>query len=115
LPERKNYWLYRYDQVKYRTPLQWGVLFFVSIILAAIGSLGVWSVVRQYNAKHGLGTGVLALAAMSLAIAAIELPAAVIFFYRRWRGEMTEYFDYEVMNETDQKRTDGVHHGSDHR
>jgi hypothetical protein len=115
MPQRKSFWLYDYDQVKYRTPLQWGTLLVIACALAAFGSLCAWAVVAEYKSKHGLDTGLIALAAAFLAMAVIELPAALIFFYRRWRGEILGYFDYEVVNDANAESTSGVNHGPDHR
>ena len=115
MPQRKSFWLYNYDQIKYRTPLQWSILLAVGVVLTLFGSLGVWSIAGQYNAKHSVDLVLIALTAMCLAMAVIELPAALIFFYRRWQGEITGYFDYEIVRSEDEGRADGVSHGSGHR
>ncbi len=106
--------MYDYDQVKYRTPLQWGASLILSFIFAVFGCVVLWAVVGEYKSKHELDTGLIAVAAMCLGLAIIELPASAIFFYRRWRGEITGYFDYEVLGTIDHGK-DGVNHGSDHR
>jgi hypothetical protein len=61
--------------------------------------MGVWSSVIRYRSGHGIDTALLSLSAMCVAIAVIELPAALIYFYRRWRGELPGYFDYEVIDD----------------
>ncbi len=103
MPQRKSFWLYDYDQVKYRTPLQWGVLLMLSFVFASFGSLVAWVVIAQYGSKRTVNVALTAVAAAFLAAAAIELPAGLIFFYRRWRGEILGYFDYEVVGESDEK------------
>jgi H+/Cl- antiporter ClcA len=114
MPQRKNFWMYDYDQVKYRTPIQWGSLLILSFIFAVFGSAVLWAVVGEYRSKHELDTALLAVGAAFLCGAIIELPASAIFFYRRWRGEITGYFDYEVLGASEHDK-DGVHHGPDHR
>lgn len=114
MPLRKSFWLYSYDQVKYRTPIQWGVLFAVGLVLALLAGVGVWSTVYQYKSRHTVDTALVALTVMCFGMAFVELPAALIFFYRRWRGEITGYFDYEVLTDGDADTTNGVDHGPDH-
>jgi hypothetical protein len=114
MPTRKSDWLYDYAHVKYRTPLQWTLSFAARLVLAGIGCRGVWSVVIRYRSGRGLDTAILALSAMCIAMAIIEFPAAFIYFYRRWRGETTGYFDYEVIDDRGQNGSPGVHHGPDH-
>jgi hypothetical protein len=112
MPTRKSVWLYDYDHVKFRTPLQWALSFAAALVLAAIGCVGVWGEVIRYRSGRGIDGALLPLSAMCIAIAIIELPAALIYFYRRRRAELTGYFDYETI---DEKGGNGVHHGSDHR
>jgi uncharacterized membrane protein len=112
--QRKRFWLYDYDQVKYRTPLQWGILLVVSFIFATFGSAVALAVVTQYRSEHTLNVALIAVTAAFLAAAVIEFPAAVIFFYRRRRGEIMGYFDYEVLADANHGRNE-VDHGSDHR
>jgi uncharacterized membrane protein YsdA (DUF1294 family) len=107
--------MYDYDQVKYRTPLQWGTLLVISFVFGVFGSVAAWAVVTQYTSKHTLNIALMATAAAFLAAAVIELPAAAIFFCRRWRGEIIGYFDCEVVMDPDKDSADGVNHGSDHR
>lgn len=107
--------MYDYDQVKYRTLLQWGTLLVISFVFGIFGCVAAWAVVTQYTSKHTPNIALAATAAAFLAAAVIELPAAVIFFYRRWRGEIIGYFDYEVVLDPDKDSADGVHHGPDHR
>jgi len=114
MPQRKSFWLYDYDQVKYRTPLQWGILLVVSSIFATFASAVALAVVTQYRSEHTLNVALMAVAAAFFAAAIVELPAAVIFFYRRRRGEITGYFDYEVLSDADHGRNE-VDHGTDHR
>ena len=112
MPQRRNFWLYKYDQVKYRTPLQWSALLIVSVVFAGFGSVATWAAVIQYRSKNSVDVALIATAAAFLAAAVIELPAAAIFFFRRWRGEIVGYFDYEVIED---EKSDGVHNGPDHR
>ena len=112
MPRRKSFWLYDYDQVKYRTPFQWGSLLIISAVFAGFGGVAAWAVVAQYTSKHSVDIALIAVAAAFLAAAVIELPAAAIFFLRRWRGEIVGYFDYEVIEH--EKSSNGVHHGPDH-
>jgi len=56
MPQRKSFWLYDYDQVKYRTPLQWGALLIISLVFAVFGSVAAWAVVIQYTSKHTVDT-----------------------------------------------------------
>lgn len=112
MPSRKSIWLYDYKHVKYRTRIQWTVSFLAGLVLAAIGCMGVWSTVIRYRSGHGIDTAILALSAMCVAMAFIEFPASLVYFYRRWRGEMTGYFDYEVIDRD--QGSPGVHHGPDH-
>ncbi len=114
MPTRKSVWLYDYDHVKYRTRLQWTLSVVAGLVLAVIGGMGVWSTVVRYRSGHGIDTAVLALSVMCVAMAVIEFPAALTYFYRRWRGEMTGYFDYEVIDDPSEKGSHGVHHGPDH-
>ena len=114
MPSRKSVWVYDYDHVKYRTRLQWALSFTAGCVLAIIGCMGIWSVVTGFRSGLGMETGLLALSAMCLAMAVIELPAALIYFYRRLRGETTGFFDYEVVDDGSQKSGQGVHHGPDH-
>ena len=109
---RKRVWLYDYDHVKYRTRLQWTLSFAAGFVLAVIGSLGVWSVAVRYRSGRGVDTATLALSVMCVAMAVIEFPAALIYFYRHSRGEVTGYFNYEVVDRD--KSSAGVHHGRDH-
>jgi hypothetical protein len=115
MPTRKSVWLYDYDHVKYRTGLQWALSFVAGLALAGLGCMGIWSVVIGFRSGVGVDTGLLAISAMCLAMAVIELPAALIYFYRRMRGEMTGYFDYEIVDDDSHKDSQGVHHGPDHR
>jgi hypothetical protein len=114
MPTRRSVWLYDYDHVKYRTRLQWALSFVAGIVLAAIGCLGVWSIVIGYRSGRGVDTAILALSATCVAMAVIELPAALIYFYRRSRGEVAGYFDYEVEVTDRGQGTPGVHRGPDH-
>ena len=114
MPQRKNFWVWDYDQVKYRTPVQWGCLLILSFVFAVFGSAVLWAVIREYKARHELNTGLAAVSAMFLGVAIIELPASFVFFYRRWRGEILGYFDYEILDETDQDKG-GINHGSGYR
>jgi hypothetical protein len=115
MTQRKSFWMYDYDQVKYRTPVHWGASLILSVIFSVFGCVVLWAVVGEYKSKHELDTGLIAIAVMCLGLAIIELPASVIFFYRRLRGEITGYFDYEVAMEADRGSINGVNHGSDHR
>ena len=115
MPQRKSFWMYDYDQVKYRTPLQWGAYFILALVFAIFGCVVLWAVFSEYKSKHWLDTGLIAIAAMCLGGAIIELPASAVFLYRRWRGDITGYFDYEVVMDADRGSTDGVEHGPDHR
>ena len=114
MPTRKSVWLYDYDHVKYRTRLHWVLSFAAGLVLAAIGCMGVWAVVTRFRSGDGIDTALLALSATCVASAVIELPAALVYFYRRWQGETTGYFDYEVIDDQGQKGSHGVHHGPDH-
>ena len=51
---------------------------------------------------------------MCIASGVIEFSAALIYFYRRGRGETVGYFDYEVIQDQTSKGTGGVHHGPDY-
>ena len=110
---RKSVWLYDYDQVKYRTSLQWAASFAAGFVLAVIGGLGVWSAVIRYRSGRGIDIALLSTSAMCIAIAIIEAPAALVYFQRRRKGESTGCFDYEVIE--NEKDSNGVHHGPDHR
>ena len=112
MPTRRSVWLYDYDHVKYRTRLQWTLSFAAGFVLAVIGGLGVWSVAIRYRSGSGVDTAILALSMMCVAMAVIEFPAALIYFYRHSRGEVTGYFNYEVVDRD--KSSAGVHHGPDH-
>ncbi len=114
MPTRKSVWLYDYDHVKYRTRLHWALSFAAGLVLAAIGCLGARSTVIRYRSGDGSDTALLALSATCVASAVIELPAALVYFYRRWRAETTGNFDYEVIEDPGQKGSHGVHHGPDH-
>src|SRR5258706_936653 len=98
MPTRRSVWLYDYDHVKYRTRLQWTLSFAAGFVLAVIGGLGVWSVAIRYRSGSGVDTAILALSMMCVAMAVIEFPAALTYFYRPLRGEVTGYFDYEVVD-----------------
>ena len=112
MPTRRSVWLYDYDHVKYRTRLQWMLSFAAGLVLAIFGCLGVWSIVIRYRSGRGIDTAILALSAMCVAMAVIEVPAALVYFYRRSRGEVAGYFDYEVIDRG--QGSPGVHHGPDH-
>jgi hypothetical protein len=113
MPTRRSVWLYDYDHVKFRTPLHWALSFAAGLVLAVLGCTGIWVEATRYRSGHGIDGALLPLSAMCVAIAVIELPAALIYFYRRTRGEPTDYFDYEVIDQ--EKGSNGVHHGSDNR
>ena len=113
MPTRKSVWLYDYHHVKYRTGLQWAASFAAGFVLAVIGYIGVWSAAIRYRSGHGIDIALLSISAACIAIAIIEVPAALTYFYRRRKGEPTGYFDYEVMEH--EKGSTGVHHGPDHR
>ena len=101
MPTRKSVWLYDYDHVKYRTGLQWALSFVAGLALACLGCMGIWSVIIGFRSGLGIETGLLAISAMCLA-------------NRRVRGEMTGYFDYEIVDDGSHKDSQGVHHGPDH-
>lgn len=113
MPTRKSVWLYDYDHVKFRTPLQWGLSFVAGLVLAAIASIGLWGETIRYRSGRGIDGALLLLSAMCMAVAIIELPAALVYFYRRRRGELTGYFDYEIVD--DEKSGKGVSRSPDHR
>jgi hypothetical protein len=113
MPARKSVWLYDYDHVKYRTGVQWAVSFVAGFAVAAIGSIGVWAAVIRYRSGHGIDIALLSISAACIAIAIIEVPAAVVYFCRRRRGEPTGYFDCEVIEH--EKGGNGAPHGPDHR
>jgi len=113
MPQRKSFWMYNYDQVKYRTPTQWGLFLFLSLLFAVLGCGFLWVAVKEFRSKNELDTAYIAFAAMLLGGAVIELPASLTFFYRRWRGEITGYFDYEVSPGAENNKV-GEDHGSDH-
>jgi len=112
MPARKSVWLYDYDHVKYRTVIQWAASFAVGFVVAVIGCIGVWSAVIRCRSGHGIDVALLSISASCIAIAIIEVPAALVYFYRRRKGQLTGYFDYDVIES--EKSSNGVHHGPDH-
>jgi hypothetical protein len=98
MPTRKSVWLYDYDHVKFRTPLQWGLSLAAGLVLAAIALIGLFGETIRYRSGRGIDSALLPLSVMCLAIATIELPAALVYFYRRRKGEPTGYFDYEIQD-----------------
>jgi hypothetical protein len=99
MPTRKSVWLYDYDHVKFRTPLQWALSLAAGLVFAAIASIGLWGETIRYRSGRGIDGALLPLSAMCMAIAIIELPAALLYFYRRRRGQLTGNFDYEIVND----------------
>ncbi|MFZ3342884.1 MAG: hypothetical protein WA609_18700 [Terriglobales bacterium] len=99
MPTRKSVWLYDYDLVKFRTPLQWWLSLAAGIVLATIASVGLWGEIIRYRSGRGVDGALLPLSAMCMAVAIIELPAALVYFYRRRKGELTGYFDYEIVDD----------------
>jgi hypothetical protein len=78
----------------------------------AIASIGLWAETIRYRSGRGIDGALLPLSAMCMAVAIIELPAALVYFYRRRRGELTGYFDERV---DDEKSGKGEFRRPDHR
>jgi len=112
LPPRKGLWLLHYDQVKYRTPFQQAasvILGCLALVYAATFGWIMWS------AKTGTWMGVIIIVA-AFAYGLINAPAGIIYWLRRWRGEVTDYFDYEVVEPGgDDDSVEGESHAPDHR
>ena len=112
MPTRKSVWLYDYNYVKFRTSLQWALSLAIGLVLAAIASIGLWGETIRYRSGRGIDGALLPLSAMCMAVAIIELPAALVYFYRRRRGELTDYFDYETVD--GEKAGNGASRRPDH-
>jgi amino acid permease len=58
-------------------------------------------------------TGLLALAALAYGL--ISAPAGIVYWFRRSRGEATEFFDYEIVEPGEEPHEAGVDDAPDHR
>jgi hypothetical protein len=54
-------------------------------------------------------------AVAAIAYGLIITPVGIIYWSRRWRGEPTDYFDYEAVNRGKEKHRKEVDDAADHR
>jgi len=102
LPPRKGLWLFDHDQVKYNTPFQQTVSAILGSLALGFGAVVLWIV---WSSRTGSWMDVL-LAVAALAYGLLNAPVGMVYWFRRWRGERTEYFDYEVVNEEKKKHVE---------
>jgi hypothetical protein len=110
VPPRKGLWLFDYDQVKYTTPFQRTVSGILGCMALIFGTLILWV---MWSSKAGNAmTALLAVAALAYGL--INAPVGIVSWFRRSRGEATDYFDYEVVDPGHEDGK-GVDDAPDHR
>jgi hypothetical protein len=75
------------------------------------GMVILWAV---WSSKRGTWTDVL-LAVAALAYGLISAPVGIIHWFRRSRGEATDYFEYEVVDEDKGPTRKGVDDRTNYR
>jgi hypothetical protein len=92
---RRGIWLFSYPDIKYTTRLQWRLYLIFGSLALILGSIAMTLLLRE--AKHGNFEFVsLLFAACAVLWGLLYVPAAVVYYLRRRRGEATDYFDFET-------------------
>jgi hypothetical protein len=115
IPPRNGIWLFDYQDIKYNSRLQWSLHLIFGGSALVFGSVTLFALLRQ--AMHGDVEFVpIVMATCALLVGLLYAPAAVIYFFRRNRGEPTDFFDYDVLDRGRQtSNTDGDSDAPDHR
>ena len=111
LPKRRGLGLFDYDQVKHRTPFQQTASGILGCLALGLGAAIVWV---MWSSKTGTWIDIL-FAVAALAYGLINAPVGIVYWFRRSRGELTGYFDYEVVDQENERHGKGVDHAPDHR
>ena len=114
LPRRKDIWLFPYATIKHNSRLDWRLQLILGLVALVFGSVSLIFLIQQ--AMHGDFEFVPTLLAICAVLAGVlYVPAAIIYFARRRRGEPTDFFDYEVTAHGQHTtRDEGATHAPDH-
>ena len=110
-PPRKGFWLFDYWQVKYDTPFQRTAGTILGSLALVSGAFVLWA---AWSKGSGTWMSVI-FAVAAIAYGLIITPVGIIYWSRRWRGEPTDYFDYEAVNRGKEKHRKEVDDAADHR
>jgi hypothetical protein len=115
IPPRRGIWLHPYKDIRYYGALQWTLCLVGGIVAILFGALLLLLVFSA--SPHGvMDLPVILLGCAALLWGLLYAPAAIIYFLRRRRGEMTDFFDYDVVHPGKQrKQSPGEHDASDRR
>jgi hypothetical protein len=94
--KRCGLWLYSYEQVKSASAAHWyrSLALSTTLLMLGLAWLSIYFKERTFTLGSLLDPPVLIASAL-LAIAAIEMPAALTYFYLRYRGVEPTFFEDE--------------------
>jgi hypothetical protein len=95
----RGVWLYSYDYIRTRTRLIWIASFTLGLITSASAVAFLWGVAHEFREEQNVDFGAIAIAAMLAGIGVLEVPAGLIYFWRRWRGEPVDIWQTETPND----------------
>jgi hypothetical protein len=110
MPERRGVWLYSYDQVKHRTRMEWIGSLVIGLFFLILGvpfGISMWQISTDSGLIGRAAAMVLPLA--FVAVALVEFPAALIYFYRKSRCIPVDIWDCETPHDPAVQEHHGQH------
>jgi hypothetical protein len=95
----RGVWLYSYEYIRTRTKFVWIASFILGLITSAFAVACLWGVVHEFRKDERIDGGLIGIAGMLAGIGLLEVPAGIIYFWRRRRGEPVDLWQVETPND----------------